>query len=79
MACGELEAVHAKLSELLTSGELRCAVTERVAGAYQEYDQDRLDGLTVTVSASEQRIVRYTREQGDFPMPLSPRGAIGNS
>lgn len=28
---GELEAVHAKLSELLTSGELRCAVTERVA------------------------------------------------
>jgi NADPH2:quinone reductase len=28
---GELEAVHAKLSELLTAGRLRCAVTERVA------------------------------------------------
>jgi NADPH2:quinone reductase len=27
----ELEAVHAKLSELLTEGRLRCAVTERVA------------------------------------------------
>src|SRR5690606_2075644 len=23
-----------------------------------------------------QRIVRHTREQGDFPMPLSPRGAM---
>jgi NADPH2:quinone reductase len=28
---GELEAVHAKLSELLTAGRLLCAVTERVA------------------------------------------------
>lgn len=27
----ELEAVHAKLSELVTAGRLRCAVTERVA------------------------------------------------
>ena len=28
---GELEAVHAKLSELLSAGRLRCAVTEHVA------------------------------------------------
>ena len=27
---GELEAVHAKLSELLSAGRLRCAVTEHV-------------------------------------------------
>ncbi|TNC31230.1 phosphomannomutase/phosphoglucomutase [Mumia zhuanghuii] len=49
-----LSSLVAQYERYPASGEINSrvgdasAVTERVAGAYQEYDQDRLDGLTVT-------------------------------
>jgi len=58
-------ATLAKLEPVVTPAQL-LAIQQQVNAVHAS--DTLLDYL--------QRIVRYTREQGEFPMPLSPRGAM---
>ncbi|WP_262850824.1 phosphomannomutase/phosphoglucomutase [Mumia quercus] len=85
-----LSALAAEYERYAASGEINsrvadaAAVTERVADAYAAYDQDRLDGLTVTAdtwwfnlrSSQTEPLLRLNVEADDKPTMESVRDAV---